>query len=161
MIVFVCVPYPEFSTISPCRSDHARETALEMRAHSLCLHREPVKKDSGQHYVSVYGSVCELSIQYTVMHVVPRPSKQHQNGGRDKILFLAGLSNRCIVYYYTVCTVDTLAVSGQLCSLNSLGPIAHICAHLFRTFGARSAYTRGMSPFPRCIFRCECSYSSL
>ena len=29
--------------------------------------------------------------------------------------------------------------------LNSLGPIAHICAHLFRTFGARSAYTRGMS----------------
>ena len=30
-------------------------------------------------------------------------------------------------------------------NVNSLGPIAHICAHLFRTFGARSAYTRGMS----------------
>ena len=27
-----------------------------------------------------------------------------------------------------------------LCIVNSLGPIAHICAHLFRTFGVHSAY---------------------
>ena len=29
--------------------------------------------------------------------------------------------------------------------LNSLGPIAHICAHLFQTFGAHSTYMRASS----------------
>ena len=30
-------------------------------------------------------------------------------------------------------------------TFNSLGPIAHICAHLFQTFGAHSAYMRASS----------------
>ena len=33
----------------------------------------------------------------------------------------------------------------SLLRLNSLGPIAHICAHLFQTFGAHSAYMRASS----------------
>ena len=39
----------------------------------------------------------------------------------------------------------SIVVAPEFILAFSLGPIAHICAHLFRTFGARSAYTRGMS----------------
>ena len=56
------------------------------------------------------------------------------------VLTCGSVYNSCISTSH-----DCILKIYYILSINSLGPIAHICAHLFQTFGAHSAYMRASS----------------